>query len=112
MTRQQSESINSINSHRDKQWRNRLKTHGGAYRKKLRIDEDAIKAAYKERKSLELGVYRHNASYINYDYIVAKALAKWQPRDERLALEIIHSIQNKANAMILKCILEADREIR
>jgi len=101
-----------INTHRDKQWKNKIKTHGSAYRKKIRINEEAIKDAYKKTKSLELGLYRHNANYINYDYLVNKALTKWKPRDERLALEIIHSIHNKSNSLILKCLLEADREVR
>jgi len=102
----------SINSHRDKKYRNKLRTHAGAYRRKIRVNEEAISSTYKETQSIELGVYRHNAAMCNYDYIVNKALTKWMPRDEKLALEIIHSIQNRTNALILECILKADREIR
>ena len=56
-------------------------------------------------------MYRHNTVYICYDNIVKKIVEKWEPRDAKLALEIIHSVQNKCNALILKCIIEAEREL-
>ena len=98
--------------YRDKKFKSKLKTHGGAYRSKIRIDKEEIKERYKRKRVIELGEYRHNARCINYDEIVKRIIEKWEKRDEKLCLEIIHSVQNKANAMILESIIEADREIR
>lgn len=98
--------------YRTKEFKSKLKTHGSAYRKKLRVEKEKIIESYKERRSVELGDYRHNNIFINYDYVVEKIVEKWEPRDERLCLELIHSVQNKCNALILECILEADRQIR
>lgn len=97
--------------YRDKKFKSRLQTHGSEYRKKLRVERELIKQRYKECRSTELGNYRHNNVYVTYDYIVKKIVEKWGPRDERLCLELIHTVQNKCNALILECILEADREI-
>ena len=101
---------NITNDHRDTKWKNKIKTHGGNYRNQLRINREKVKECYRQTGSIELGRYRHNRNYINYDYIVNKAAAKWEPRDRALAVEIIHSIQNKANSLILECIIEAAKE--
>lgn len=91
--------------------KNLVKTHSSSYRKKVRVYEDKIREVYRERRSLELGEYRHGDHLTNYDTIVSKAIEKWEPRDERVALEIVHSIQNRVNSMILRVILEEHAEI-
>lgn len=96
--------------YRDKKFKAKVATHGGAYRKKLRVNKEGIKEYFKKTEEKELGTYRHNSNFINYDEIINRAVNKWGLIDPILTLEIIHVIQNKANSLILACILEAQKE--
>lgn len=98
--------------HRDDKWKNKLKTHGTAYRRKVRVYGEKVIETYKKTESVELGMYRHNLIHTNYDDVVSSIIEKWEERDPKMALELIHTTQNKCNSMILEYILKADREVR
>lgn len=97
--------------YRDKQFKSKLRTHGGAIRKKVKIYEEKIGETYRKTRSTELGDYRHNEIHCNYDTLIKKVVSKWEERDEKLCLEIIHSLSNKVNSLILEVILSEHEKI-
>ena len=98
--------------HRTKKYLNKIKTHSNSYRRKLKIiNEEELRKAYRERRSCELGEFRHNNKYITYDAVVNKIVNKWEEKDSMLALELIKSVQNKANSMLLEVILKEHGEM-
>lgn len=88
-------------------YRGQVKKISRRYRDKIRINTDAIKETYLHERRNELGRYRHGNNYVNYDSLVEKINDKYQDQNFALAQEVVHSLSNKVNDLILECIVEA-----
>jgi hypothetical protein len=109
MNTQKQQLLESLNT-RNKIYLGQVKKLSRRYRDKIRLDKDALIAKYLADPRLELGVYRHNNTYVNYDYLVEKINDKYQEVNFALSQEIIHSCANRVNDLILECIVQAERQ--
>ena len=96
---------------RDDKFKKAVKSLSKTYRKLIEFDENAVIEIYKEEKRAELGRYRHNNVYVNYDNLMALISKEWEPKNHALCQEIIHNVSNKVNDLILKAIIKAEREL-
>ena len=91
---------------RNKQFLRCVKTQARKFREKLVVDKDLVKQVFIEEQRLELGRFRHGERFMNYDDIVALIQERWLETNHGLCQEIIHSVSNKANDILLECIYE------
>jgi len=85
-----------------------VKTQAKKYRAMLKTDREEIKKVFLEEKRIELGRFRHGDRFNSYDKVVGEIQKRWlTPESHGLAQEIIHSVSNRTNDVILECIVEA-----
>lgn len=91
---------------RNKQFLRCVKSQARKYRDKLIVDKNLVKEVFLEEQRLELGRFRHGERFMNYDEIVYMIQERWLETNHGLCQEIIHSVSNKANDILLECIYE------
>lgn len=94
----------------------RVRNHAKKYRNNLTINSEKIKRHFnnseipKEQKIL--GSYRHFNTYCNYDEIIEQVVIKWEEKDAVMCRDIIHSVSNKVNDLILNILIENNENSR
>ena len=92
---------------RNKQFLRCVKSQSRKFRDKLIVNKELIKEVFLEEQRLELGRFRHGEKYCNYDEIVSQIQDRWLTKETHgLAQEIVHSVSNKINDILLECIYE------
>lgn len=101
-----------------KDYISKLRCHSKFYRKKIKINAELIQSKWiktiKENPGavVELGSFRHFNLYCNYDYVKSLVALKWEVKDPVFSRDIIHSVQNYTNTLLLKEIMLVDRKYR
>lgn len=92
---------------RNKQFLRCVKTQSRKYRDRLIVRKELIKEIFLEEQRLELGRFRHGEKFCNYDEIVSQIQDRWLAKETHgLCQEIVHSVSNKINDIILECVFE------
>jgi len=95
-----------------------LKCHAKSYRKKIVVEKPLLLKKYKgllalhksrnETYKVLLGDFRHDTEICNYNELVEQVEKKWSERDKVLERDIIHSVSNKCNDIILGILINKD----
>lgn len=104
--------MNNIHNVEPSIYKMRVRNHAKKYRNNLTINAEKIKLHFnninipKEQKIL--GSYRHFNTFCNYDSIIEQVVDKWEDRDPVMCRDIIHSVSNKINDLILSVLIESN----
>lgn len=104
--------MNNIHNIDPSIYKMRVRNHAKKYRNNLTVNREKIKLHFnnisipKEQKIL--GSYRHFNIFCNYDSIIEQVVIKWEDRDPVMCRDIIHSVSNKINDLILNILIESN----
>lgn len=104
--------MNNVHNVEPSIYKMRVRNHAKKYRNNLTINREKIKLHFnninipKEQKIL--GSYRHFNTFCNYDNIIEQVAIKWEERDPVMCRDIIHSVSNKINDLILSILIESN----
>jgi hypothetical protein len=105
--------INSAIEDRDnKAYKTKLSYHARLYKTKLVFNVDAISKKWRAGsldQKLNLGIFRHGDGFCNYQEVVNMIVLKWDKENPVFSRDIIHSLQNYANAVLIEEVLKIER---
>lgn len=100
-----------------KKYNNKLLLHSKYYYKMLSFKEEIIRSRFIEAKLKdssfipELGIYRHNNVFCNYDYVVYRISEKWGKKYPAFSRDLISYVRNRTNKILLKYFFSFEREL-
>jgi hypothetical protein len=96
----------------EKAYKLKLKNHSRIYKNKLVFNEDAISKKWRAGsldQNLNLGIFRHSNQFCNYQDVVDSVVLKWDKINPVFSRDIIHSVQNYTNSVLIEIVLKIER---